>query len=241
MEISMRKLPIGLALDNPLVGRNRSAVVRPVLGMQAERFSLEQRKLQFKAEQNPIACELVDHLIDLIRRTRELETLAYTDQLTEMGNRSWILEVARAELDRHARYQHPLALCIIDADRFKTINQIHHLPGGDHALKALAGVLKATIRDADTAGRIGGEEFLVVAPDTDARQAAAFGKRTCAAIANKLIAYRGKRIDLTVSIGVAVAHSTTDLKLEDLLYAAASALATAKASGRNCCKVRTVT
>ena len=93
--------------------------------------------------------------------------MALTDSLTGLPNRRAIDLIARKELLRRARTPTPFALALIDADHFKQINTDYLYPGGDHVLAWLAGVLQNTVRTSDSLGRVGGEEFLVIAPNTD--------------------------------------------------------------------------
>ena len=109
------------------------------------------------------------------------------------------------EIRRRGRQPGPLAVGLIDADHFKTINTEHHHPGGDHALIGLARALVGALRTTDRAGRLGGEEFLVVAPQTDVDGAAALAERIRAAVERTPVHYNGQAIRLTVSVGFAVA------------------------------------
>src|SRR5207253_8860681 len=102
----------------------------------------------------------------LEQRARELERLAVTDPLTGLLNRRAMDELARFELKRHARYPSPLALGYVDVDHFKRVNTEYLLTGGDQVLRALARVLTASVREVDSVGRVGGEEFLVIARET---------------------------------------------------------------------------
>ena len=104
----------------------------------------------------------------LQQRTRELERLALTDPLTGLFNRRAMDELARFELKRHARYPSALTLGFIDVDHFKNVNTRYLLTGGDEVLKGLARILSSTVREVDSVGRVGGEEFLVIARETGA-------------------------------------------------------------------------
>ena len=190
----------------------------------------------------------------LHRRTRELEAaneslrlqkaeverLARTDPLTGLPNRRAIEEAARGEVQRRDRYPNPLALGLVDADHFKDINSRHLHPGGDQALIGLAGALTSSLRATDRAGRFGGEEFLVVAPHTDRAGAATLAERIRAAVEQASIRYNGQTIRLTVSVGFVVVEAEQRPTYEELMHAAAAALAAAKANGRNNCVVRSL-
>jgi diguanylate cyclase (GGDEF)-like protein len=183
---------------------------------------------------------LEDAIQRLQRHNGRIKRLALTDALTGLPNRRAIEGVARHEISRRQRHPQPLTLALIDADHFKAINQRHLLPGGDHALVGLANALQMSLRASDRVGRVGGEEFLLVAPETDVAGARSLGERLRSSVERKTIRYRGRKIRLTVSIGLAVAVAGSRASFETLKGAAAEALAEAKAKGRNRCVVRSV-
>jgi diguanylate cyclase (GGDEF)-like protein len=184
-----------------------------------------------------VASLLQDHR-RLRRRAHELERLALTDPLTGLPNRRAIDRDAEHEVHRRCRQPGPLAFGIVDADHFKRINGKHLLTGGDEVLKGLARVLSGTLRSADRMGRIGGEEFAVLAPHTDQAGAAVLAERIRAAVEQTPIHYRGATIDLTVSVGFVVAEAGILAGCDDLRHGAAAALAEAKHGGRNRIVVR---
>jgi diguanylate cyclase (GGDEF)-like protein len=192
-----------------------------------------------KLHQRSVELEEANKLLQ--HRNRELETLALTDPLTGLLNRRAIEDVARAELNRHTRYPASrLALGVIDADNFREINRRHLLPGGDQVLIGLARTLTSSIRAVDTVGRIGGEEFLVVAPETGLDGVGTLAERIRTAVEAAAIHYNGKRIDVTISAGFAVVESQVHTTFEQMQHVAAECLGEAKASGRNRCVVRAV-
>jgi diguanylate cyclase (GGDEF)-like protein len=131
-------------------------------------------------------------------------------------------------------------LLIVDADHFKEINTRYLLPGGDHVLIWLGQVLSQSVRSIDTVGRIGGEEFMILAPDTPWEGASVLAERVRQAVANDSTEYRGQQIRVTISIGGAVADTNVSVTAEQLREVASAALAEAKAAGRNCSIVRQV-
>ena len=147
-------------------------------------------------------------------------------------------ELARFELKRHARYPNALSLGIIDVDHFKNINTEHLLTGGDEVLKGLARILLASVREVDSVGRIGGEEFLVIARETGEEGAATLAERIRATVAATPIEYAGRSIRITVSVGFAVAEVGVGADHAAMNHTAAAALALAKRNGRNRCEVR---
>ncbi|HEY2006636.1 MAG TPA: GGDEF domain-containing protein, partial [Solirubrobacteraceae bacterium] len=107
----------------------------------------------------------------------ELRELASCDPLTEVGNYRLLHERLEAEIARHDRDQAPLAVLLIDLDRFKQVNERRGHAAGDDVLRRVARTLRETVRPQDTVARQGGDEFAVLAPDTDAEGAAMLAAR----------------------------------------------------------------
>src|SRR5438128_5730825 len=114
---------------------------------------------------------------ELQQKNMRLEKLALTDPRTSVPNRRAIDRLADAEIRRRTRYPSPLALGLIDADHFREINRRYLYPGGDTVLIELAKVLNSSVRTVDTVGRVGGEEVIVVAPETNMEGAIILGER----------------------------------------------------------------
>lgn len=169
-----------------------------------------------------------------------LQKLALTDSLTGLPNRRAMDRLVKAELRRRARYPSPLALGVIDVDHFKQVNARYLLPGGDQVLIGLAKTMIGSLRTVDTVGRIGGEEFLLVAPETSHDGAVALGERIRLAVENSHYLYHEVPITVTVSLGLAVAESGIAVDFEGIKHIAAGALADAKLQGRNRCMVRPI-
>lgn len=184
--------------------------------------------------------ELEEAVRQLEQRNTMLEKLSLTDPLTGLPNRRAVDRVADAELRRRARHPGPLALGMIDADHFKEINTRHLLPGGDQVLIHLARTLAGSLRAEDTVARVGGEEFLVLAPETGLEGATALAERLRSAVEQKRAIYRGEEIGTTVSIGFAVAEAGVPATYAQMKEVAAAALAEAKSAGRNRCLVTAV-
>ena len=200
----------------------------------------ELRLLNSDLEQRVVerTCELEDALTQIEVKTRILEQMALTDTLTQVPNRRAVEHIARKELIRRVRVPSPIAVGMIDVDFFKQVNTNHLLTGGDHALTWLARIIGEAIRATDSFGRWGGEEFMVVAPDTDAAGAAVLAERLRAHVEAAHTEYNGQAIQLTVSIGFAVAAAGIPAVCDQLQEEAAAALKEAKESGRNRCVVR---
>ncbi|HVK18570.1 MAG TPA: diguanylate cyclase [Fimbriiglobus sp.] len=185
--------------------------------------------------------ELEQAAHQLQMKNQILEKMALTDPLTGLPNRRAVELIARKELLRRTRVPDGIAFGLVDADRFKQINSRFLLCGGDHVLVWLSQALSEAIRKTDALGRVGGEEFMVVAPGTDAVGAEVLAERLRAAVAASETAYHGEPIRMTVSVGFAVAPADVTAGYEQLREVAAAALAEAKATGRNRCVVRTLT
>jgi len=110
--------------------------------------------------------ELKEANYELEHKNKMLEKLALTDPLTNLPNRRAMDRLAERELRRRERYPSPIAIGIIDVDHFKQVNDRYLLPGGDKVLTDLARCLTSSVRNVDFLGRIGGEEFMVIAPET---------------------------------------------------------------------------
>lgn len=159
----------------------------------------------------------------------QLARLANTDALTGLANRRRISEVIEAELIRYARYGHHFAVILLDIDHFKAINDRLGHDVGDEVLKALALRCSALFRDVDLIGRWGGEEFLVVMPETPYPQALQRARVLCEQIAASPIFN-----DHVISISCGVASVEAQDNLRELFHRADTALYEAKRNGRNC-------
>jgi diguanylate cyclase (GGDEF)-like protein/PAS domain S-box-containing protein len=166
----------------------------------------------------------------------ELEKQARIDYLTNVSNRRHFMEQAELELSRAIRYDKQLAIFMLDIDFFKLINDIHGHNAGDTVLKKLADVCRQTLRELDIIGRLGGEEFAILLPETGPEKATEVAERLRESLANAKVPQKnGQPLQFTVSIGVSFLTSKDD-NLDVLLNLADHALYEAKKSGRN--KVR---
>ncbi|HMF11480.1 MAG TPA: diguanylate cyclase, partial [Gemmataceae bacterium] len=202
-----------------------------VLRNAAEKFQLERSREHLLDELKRLNQELEDRVK---QRTRELEMLAMTDPLTGLLNRRAIDNVAANELKRQARYPgSPLAIGLIDADNFREINRCYLHTGGDEVLRGLAKILITSLRSVDFVGRVGGEEFLVVAPETHFQGAGVLAERIRATVESSPIWFREQAIPVTVSLGFAVTETGIGGDYDQMKHVAAAALNEAKATGRN--------
>jgi diguanylate cyclase (GGDEF)-like protein/PAS domain S-box-containing protein len=159
--------------------------------------------------------------------------MATHDPLTGLYNRGELDRLLLEEVQRSARYSHPLSVLMIDVDHFKGINDTYGHQVGDEVLRNLAQMLTSFLRAMDHAGRYGGEEFLITLPETTATEAQVVAERIRKGIADSSVALSsGLDISFTVSIGVAT-HPDHGVDEDSVLSAADEALYRAKNSGRN--------
>jgi diguanylate cyclase len=164
-------------------------------------------------------------------QNRRLEEMGRTDGLTGLANRRKCFAVAEAELARHRRTGRPVALLMLDIDRFKNINDLHGHPAGDEVLCGVAKVLRRCCRATDTPGRYGGDEFLLILPETDLQGAQEAAERIRAQL-ESLAFERAPDLHCTVSLGAAEAR----IDIADVnawILSADAALYRAKAAGRD--------
>lgn len=163
----------------------------------------------------------------------ELTREAHLDYLTGLTNRRHFMGLAELEISRANRYEKVLSLLMMDIDFFKRINDTYGHKMGDQVLVKLAEVCNLILREVDTIGRIGGEEFAILLPETGKQEAKEVAERLRTAIANtKIEMQSGEALQISVSIGLAV-HSSKDQNIDMLLSSADEALYKAKNSGRN--------
>ncbi len=165
-------------------------------------------------------------------RTKEIKQLSNTDPLTGLSSRRYLEEQMGVEFKRAVRYDHSLSMLMVDLDHFKKINDtLGHL-AGDKVLSEVGRRLGKTIRETDFIGRYGGEEFVVILPETPTSDAAQIADKMRELIAERPVFFEGRPINVTVSIGVAeLCDSMTTY--EEVFHNADKALYTSKENGRN--------
>ena len=173
--------------------------------------------------------QLAEELRASVERER---ALARVDSLTGAKNRRAIYEFAEETLDVAKRYKKPLSLIMLDTDYFKKVNDTYGHLVGDHALQHLVGLLKSKLRAADDLGRYGGEEFLIVLPETDEANAAQLAERLRLLVEQNPLVDNGDEVFMTISLGVIQWHSALR-NFESFLNGADQALYAAKTAGRN--------
>ncbi|MBL6954047.1 MAG: diguanylate cyclase [Alphaproteobacteria bacterium] len=161
-----------------------------------------------------------------------LELLASTDALTKVANRRSFLDTAETEFARAKRYDRDFSFLMIDVDHFKAANDEHGHAAGDDVLRQLATACARTLRESDILGRIGGEEFAALLPETGAKTAHLVAERLRQAVASLIIKTKTGPLSITVSVGITTTSQSTD-SVEAIMAEADDALYQAKNQGRN--------
>jgi len=175
-----------------------------------------------------IAYLVLLHMFSLLRHHyAQMHQMAYTDALTSMINRRGMQQRLESELERARRYNRPFALILADIDHFKKVNDTYGHSVGDQVLREVAGRLAQNLRDSDSLARWGGEEFLILAPETNLHQAHLLAQRLREAISERPIS----GLVITLSLGVACYRQGDSVA--GLLSRADEAMYQAKANGRN--------
>ena len=181
--------------------------------------------------------ETRQQLLEEVQRRKELEArlrhLASTDPLTNLSNRRHFIEVAKREIARAQRYNHPLSVICWDIDHFKKINDTYGHATGDDAIRAIADTgLTQSLRENDLLGRMGGEEFALLLPETNLEGAHMLAERLRAAMERIEIPITGDIVCMTCSFGVAE-RLCQETDITETLKRADKALYCAKEAGRN--------
>jgi len=205
--------------DNDTLNREYNQLVNDFRALEDEvrriRRTLEIKEIELKA---------------VLAQSHEISN---TDVLTFLPNRRKIIVDLQEEVIRAARYNTPLSISMVDIDHFKQVNDTYGHAAGDETLRAIAARLREQIRHPDTIGRYGGEEFLIVLPNSELSAAQEQASRLCNHIRNLQVeAIKQKLISITVSIGVAQFKYGQE-NWEQFLHRADTAMYAAKNSGRN--------
>ncbi len=173
---------------------------------------------------------LTDALDDANRRLAEL---ADTDPLTGIANRRRFETLFIAEYERSGRYHRPLSYLMVDIDHFKLVNDTHGHPVGDRVLRAVADGLVETLRQSDQMGRVGGEEFAIIAPEVSTSGALALGERLRRRIEQLELPVEDYILRVTISVGAVAWDGVASVDMGAIVKRADDALYQAKRNGRN--------
>ncbi len=227
-----------------LIPENLSGMLYTVLRYKDQilgliRVYIEDKQRQFHEDEKSLLETLAIHLSMAMANAlayQEQQLLAITDSLTGLYNRRKFLETVTTELERSQRLNRPLSVLMMDIDYFKNYNDTYGHQKGDEILSGIAKKLRKSLREYDTLARYGGDEFVLLLPETDAQVAQKIAERLVQALRemNILISETDSiPIYLTLSIGIASYPSHAN-DLQTLMQAADYALYQAKQAGRNC-------
>jgi len=163
----------------------------------------------------------------------KLAEMSVRDELTGLFNRRYFQEALDREISGAQRYGHGLALCMLDLDHFKVVNDTHGHLCGDRVLKTFGQLLEKSIRKYDVACRYGGEEFAVILPDTSLDKAISLCERFRERIKAFEFIFENENLHITTSVGVAASPAGGDISGEQLVELADKALYRAKREGRD--------
>lgn len=172
-------------------------------------------------------------LREIDRAYRHLQSESLTDELTGLSNRRHFLQHLQQEIGSYQRYGNPFSVAMIDIDHFKKVNDTYGHAAGDQVLVALSELLGRSLRLIDVAGRLGGEEFAILFPNTDIQEASEACERLLEEIRGRDMETDAGTIRVTVSIGLTASYCNNSGP-EELLKRADTLLYEAKSAGRDC-------
>lgn len=186
--------------------------------------ALENSKLELERQ-------VRDRTAEISRMHHQAVRAARTDMLTGLPNRRAFYDDAAKELERAGRYERPVSLILLDIDHFKAVNDTYGHSAGDEVLRRLADLLSRDKRGADVVGRLGGEEFALLLPETALEEAFQLAERIRQDVADLAVSHNGKAIGISASLGVT--KQRPGETIEAILDRADKTLYTAKETGRN--------
>lgn len=169
---------------------------------------------------------------ELVNTVEKLQEIVNIDELTQIHNRRYFYTTGQIELARAERYQHPVSVLMLDIDYFKHVNDTYGHAVGDTVLRSVAQCCRDGVRAMDVVGRVGGEEFGVLLPETDMPAAIVVAEKLRARIAGTHVDIGAGQLSTTASLGVAT-MAAGQLNFDELLRRADQSMYTAKQSGRN--------
>ena len=174
---------------------------------------------------------------EIARLRGELQRQTTRDELTDLGNRRFLLERLEIEVARASRYDEPLTLILFDVDLMGNVNDSYGRDKGDEVIREVARTIREQIRNTDVAGRYDGEEFMVLCPHTDRANAQFLAERLRRRIADLSFQAEQEEFGVTISVGLVTLSGQNEFAIEAILQAAENAVATAKQSGMNRVKI----
>lgn len=211
-----------------LLSENRSLIE----ALESKNRRLEEKEKELTDLNRSLEKLVEQRTVELRTANERLSELAMTDPLTKIHNRRSFMAKFQEELERSKRYRHAITLAMIDVDHFKKFNDSEGHPCGDEALRKIAQIFTSKLRKTDVLGRYGGEEFIVMMPETKLSVGAEICDRLRSAVDGEAFQGQKQAMFMTVSLGCAgyPEHGTTSA---ELIKAADHALYQAKQIGRN--------
>jgi len=225
-------LPSGMMLELTLLSL---ALGARIYDEKQRRIQMQEKLIQVQTKsQMELERQVQERTVELKEANAELERLAIIDDLTGVFNRRHFLERGAESVKAAQRYRRPLSVVMLDIDHFKLINDAHGHAAGDEVLGQLAQICQRMKRDTDIFGRLGGEEFGLILPETPALSAFTMAERLRGQVEALPTDYEGTAINITISQGVyAVDPELGYPSIDQMLKFADDALYQAKESGRN--------
>ena len=186
---------------------------------------------RFTSVLNNLEGEVTERTSELLSANQKLAKAATLDSLTGLLNRRGFTEHAEAEIQRYLRTGREFSLILGDLDNFKSVNDRHGHVCGDHMLTHLAQLLRERVREMDEVSRWGGEEFMIILPETNTEGAAQLAENLRLAIQDRVFEYKGRRLNITMTLGVASFRRGESL--DSCIARADTALYHGKERGRN--------
>jgi diguanylate cyclase (GGDEF)-like protein len=171
---------------------------------------------------------------NILKQQEELKKMAIHDHLTDLYQRRWFDEMILKEISNALRHDNDLTIAILDIDHFKQVNDQFGHQTGDEVLIQLAGLLKNKIRMSDSVFRFGGEEFVIIMPETNLQEAIIFCERTRQLVEELKISHENLQLQITISMGLAMLSHPEINTANALIKNADKYLYLAKSRGRNC-------
>ncbi|WP_108663365.1 diguanylate cyclase [Acuticoccus kandeliae] len=175
---------------------------------------------------------LILHEVRRVAAETEVRRLAFVDELSGLSNRRAFYSHLEQAWRRWERYRNPFSIIIIDIDYFKLINDRYGHPAGDEVIRRLADIMRSEARGSDIPARIGGEEFVILLPNTDTKSSEIAANRIRLRVEEEVVEVEGDIIRFTISIGISN-DAARDLTVQAMLSSADQALYEAKRGGRN--------
>jgi diguanylate cyclase (GGDEF)-like protein len=216
-------------LEKPFNNDDIILTVRSAYRAYNQERELERQNEQLRQLNSNLENLVEQRTQELLEKNQQLQYISTRDSLTDLSNRLSLDRVLQDELNRCHRYATELSIILIDVDKFKLVNDQFGHQTGDQVLISIAKILKHSAREVDVAGRWGGEEFLIICPNTDLDGAMTLAEKIRINVAHYEFPQVGSK---TISSGVAV-YRTNDT-INAIIARADAALYTAKEQGRNC-------